>query len=70
MGSSMHLTINGERKEWQQAAQISALLQSMAVDGRKVAVEVNQMIIPKSQYDSYQLNDNDIIEIVGFIGGG
>ena len=36
----------------------------------RVAIELNGDILPKSQYDSTILNDNDVVEIVGFIGGG
>ncbi len=36
----------------------------------RVAIELNGDILPKSQYDSTILNDNDVVEIVGFVGGG
>lgn len=35
-----------------------------------IAVECNEEILPKSQYDSYILQDADVIEIVSFVGGG
>lgn len=35
-----------------------------------IAVECNEEILPKSQYDSYVLQDQDVVEIVSFVGGG
>lgn len=35
-----------------------------------IAVEINGDILPKAQYDSYTIKDNDTIEIVSFVGGG
>lgn len=37
---------------------------------QRIAVEINGNIIPKSKYDTTILKDNDIIEIVSFVGGG
>lgn len=35
-----------------------------------IAVEVNGSILSKAEYDSYIINDDDVIEIVNFVGGG
>lgn len=35
-----------------------------------IAVEVNGNILPKNEYNSYVISDNDVIEIVNFVGGG
>lgn len=35
-----------------------------------IAVECNEEILPKSQYDSYVLQEDDVVEIVSFVGGG
>jgi len=37
---------------------------------KRIAVELNGDILPKSQYESYILKDGDIVEIVSFMGGG
>lgn len=65
----MQITLNGEVKNIQ-AATISALLSEISAPARGIAVEVNGVIIPKSQHDSSKINENDIVEIVSFIGGG
>ncbi len=66
----MHLQINGEAKEMQDIATVGALVEALALDMRKVAVEVNLAIVPRSQYALTKLHSGDSIEIVQFIGGG
>lgn len=49
---------------------IAALLQEMGFSERRVAVEVNREIVPRSQHGDFQLQDNDRVEVVFAIGGG
>jgi len=49
---------------------VMALTELLALDPRKVAVERNLEIVPKSQYQDTALADGDQIEIVQFVGGG
>ena len=39
-------------------------------DARKVAVEVNEEIVPKSKFDEVILRDGDVVEVISFMGGG
>jgi thiamine biosynthesis protein ThiS len=66
----MRLTINGEPRELVATADLAALITSLALDPRKVAVERNLEIVPRSQYATTLLAEGDRIEIVHFIGGG
>jgi sulfur carrier protein len=66
----MKLTINGEARELEHASTVTALVESLGLDARKVAVERNLEIVPRSQYLATVLCDGDRIEIVHFIGGG
>ncbi|MGC1303498.1 MAG: sulfur carrier protein ThiS [Caulobacteraceae bacterium] len=66
----MRLTINGEARELERASTVAALVDELGLDGRKVAVERNLEIVPRSQYLATVLCDGDRIEIVHFIGGG
>lgn len=66
----MRLTINGEPREVQDARDVAALIAGLALDARKVAVERNLEIVPRSLYAQTPLADGDRIEIVHFIGGG
>ena len=66
----MRLTINGEARELDQAPDLAALVAGLGLDPRKVAVERNLEIVPRSLYAQTPLSDGDRIEIVHFIGGG
>jgi sulfur carrier protein len=66
----MKLTLNGETTEIAAGTTVLALLTTRKVDGRKVAVERNGAIVPKSTYAETILAEDDRIEIIGFIGGG
>ena len=66
----MRLKLNGEDRELDQASTVAALVEQLGLDVRKVAVERNLEIVPRSQYLATPLNDGDRIEIVHFIGGG
>ena len=66
----MRLMLNGEAREFDAALSVAGLVETLALDPRKVAVERNLEIVPRSQYLAVQLGDGDRIEIVHFIGGG
>ena len=66
----MQVTINGETRPFAAPQSIHALLQSLGLDARKVAVELNREIVPRSAYDATAVADGDALEIVHFIGGG
>jgi sulfur carrier protein len=61
--------INGKQLDVQ-GKTIAELVESQGYDRTRVAVELNEEIVPKSAYDSTVLNDGDSVEIVGFVGGG
>ena len=66
----MQLTVNGEVRSIQGVGDVAALVAALGLDGRKVAVERNLEIVPKSRYAQTSLADGDRIEIVSFVGGG
>ena len=66
----MQLTINGETRGFSDVADVAALVVALGLDTRKVAVERNLEIVPRSAYANTTLADGDRIEIVHFIGGG
>ncbi|MDO8608396.1 MAG: sulfur carrier protein ThiS [Phaeospirillum sp.] len=66
----MKLVINGEERSFSASMSVEALLGELGVDPRKVAVERNLEIVPKSAYGQMAVNDGDKLEIVSFIGGG
>ena len=66
----MQLIINGETRQFEAPLHVEALLARLGLDGRKVAIERNLEIVPKSTYGATLLADGDRLEIVHFIGGG
>jgi len=65
----MQITINGEERSLTTQT-MQQLLQSLEIDPRRVAIELNMEILPKAAYESTTLADGDRIEIVHFVGGG
>ena len=66
----MRLTVNGETREAPDQTTLADLLASLGIDGRRVAVEHNREIAPKSLWSQIVLADGDELEIVQFVGGG
>lgn len=66
----MRLVINGEARQFDDARTLGALVEGLGLDVRKVAVERNLEIVPRSLYAATPLADGDRIEIVQFVGGG
>ena len=66
----MHISLNGELHALDEGLDVAALLASLGLDPRKVAVERNLQIVPKSAYGATPVEDGDRFEIVHFIGGG
>jgi sulfur carrier protein len=63
-------TVNGQTRPLQAAMTVAGLLTELGLDGRKVAVEHNEAIVPRSAYAVTKLAPGDSLEIVHFIGGG
>jgi thiamine biosynthesis protein ThiS len=66
----VRLTINGEARTIDGARDVAGLIAVLGLDQRKVAVERNLSIVPRSAYAATVLAQDDRIEIVHFIGGG
>ena len=70
MGATISITVNGEAREIPGPATVADLLARIGLDLRKVAVERNLEIVPRSTYAATPLAAGDQLEIVHFIGGG
>ena len=68
--ATIRVTVNGEAREVAAAATVADLLAQIGLDTRKVAVERNLEIVPRSTYAATALAAGDRLEIVHFIGGG
>lgn len=65
----MQITVNGEPRQTA-ADTLAALVAELALDPRKVAIERNLEIVPRSLHATTPLADGDRLEIVQFVGGG
>lgn len=61
--------INGEPVA-AEGMRLSEYLAREGIQKERVAVELNEMILPKEQYEERVLKDGDVLEIVSFVGGG
>jgi sulfur carrier protein len=70
MAEHLTLTLNGERRHLAGPLSVAGLIEQLGLDTRKVAVERNEEIVPRSRYADTDLLSGDALEIVHFIGGG
>jgi sulfur carrier protein len=66
----IEVTVNGAAHRFERPVQVSALLSTLNLVGKKVAVERNGEIVPRSAHASTLLADGDRLEIVVAVGGG
>jgi len=64
------ITLNGERFELEHAMSVTALLERLDLDPRRVAVEHNLEIIRRHTFPTVVVGEGDRLEIVNFVGGG
>lgn len=68
--AAFRISLNGEPRDVEAGLTVATLLDTLGLDRRKVAVERNEAIVPRSTYDQTAIEDGDQFEIVHFIGGG
>ena len=68
--SAIRISLNGEERRVPDGVSVANLLEQIGLDRRKVAVERNEAIVPRSTYGETMLGEGDKLEIVHFIGGG
>ena len=66
----MHIILNGDRREYPDDLSASQLLQDLGLAGKRLALEINREIVPRSTFDNHIIQPGDRIEIVHAIGGG
>jgi thiamine biosynthesis protein ThiS len=70
MAEELTLTLNGEARTLPERLSVAGLLAHLGLEARKVAIERNLEIVPRSRYAETWLAAGDRLEIVHFIGGG
>lgn len=66
----MNVSINGEERSIDTDSRVIDLLELLSIPRTLVAVELNEELLPKSQYDERVLREGDRLEIVTLVGGG
>ena len=66
----MKITVNQKLLVFDDKISLESLLENLAVTKKYMAVEINGIIIPKSEYTKYQLKDADVVEVINAVGGG
>jgi sulfur carrier protein len=64
------LFINGESRQFPASLSVAGLVELLDLQGKRVAIERNGEIVPRSQYAETMLDDGDRLEIVVAVGGG
>lgn len=67
----LDITLNGSRRSFTETTlTVAALIETLGYAGKRIAVERNGEIVPRSQHESTWLNSGDTLEIVVAVGGG
>ncbi|HUQ52711.1 MAG TPA: sulfur carrier protein ThiS [Gammaproteobacteria bacterium] len=64
------VTINGESRQLPAAMPVQALIEELGLTGKRIAVERNGEIVPRSEFAARSILDGDKLEIVVAVGGG
>ncbi|MEW6269656.1 MAG: sulfur carrier protein ThiS [Thermodesulfobacteriota bacterium] len=66
----MEIRLNGEPRTVASGISITELLEDLGLATRRVAVERNRDIVPRTSYAATRLEPGDVVEVVQFVGGG
>lgn len=66
----MKVFINGEVKEIAAKISLHELLKNLALPSERIAVELNERVVRRKDWENMWLNDTDKIEVIHFVGGG
>ena len=64
------VSINGATRQFDHPISIAALIEEMGLTGKRIALERNGKIVPRSTFAMQQLSDRDKLEVVVAVGGG
>ena len=66
----MQIYINGEERTIAKQTNMAALVEELGLSGKRIAVEVNEELVPRSTFNEHLVHANDRIEIIAAVGGG
>jgi sulfur carrier protein len=66
----MNIIVNGDPRDVPDTMPMADLVEALGLTGQRIAVEVNEQLVPRSTFDSHRLAPGDRIEIIQAVGGG
>ena len=66
----MRIILNKDVRIIPDSVSIDGLLEHLNIEIKYIAIEVNEIIVPKSEYNTFNLKENDNVEIINAVGGG
>jgi len=66
----MNISLNGENRQIEENTPLDQLISQLDLTGKRLAIEINLEIVPRSKQAEYLIKQDDKIEIVHAIGGG
>jgi thiamine biosynthesis protein ThiS len=66
----MRLVINGEEKDFEGVSTLASLVEKLGLKADRLAIERNREIVSRAEWEGVNLQENDRLEIVHFVGGG
>jgi len=66
----MHIQLNGQAHQLDDGATLAQLVEQLELSGKRIAIEVNDELVPRSEHAQQRLAEGDRVEIVQAIGGG
>ena len=70
VGKTICFTVNGERFTSVEGMTVAQLVHEMKLEDKRIAVELNEEIVPRSRHETLVLREGDVVEVVTAIGGG
>ena len=70
LGLNMQIIVNGEQRDVADGLTAAQLVEDMDITGKRIAMEVNLEIVPRSTYANHTIQAGDKVEIVHAVGGG
>ncbi len=64
------LNVNGDSRQFESSTKVADLIRDLGLEGKRIAVERNGEIVPRSRFPAVELADGDTVEIVVAVGGG
>ncbi len=66
----MQIYLNGVEKQIPETLNMTGLIELLDLGAQRIAVEVNEELVPRSTFDQHRLNEQDRVEIIQAVGGG